>query len=90
VTLERILARGFALGTWSACVTIAVGLGLFDVRVVKIGIAMFIALPVVRIAVMLGAFVRARDYRIAAVAAAVLFVLAAGLALGLVTAPAPP
>jgi len=88
VTLERILARVFALGTWSACVTIAVGLGVFDVRLVKIGIAMFIALPVVRVVVMLGAFVRARDYRIAAVAAVVLLVLAAGLALGLLTAPA--
>jgi len=51
---------------------------------------MFIALPVVRSIVMLGAFVRAHDYRIAAVAAVVLLVLAAGLALGLLTAPAPP
>jgi uncharacterized membrane protein len=89
VTLERRLARLFTLGTWTGSATIALGLWLSRPGVMNLGIAMFLALPVVRVFLMLGAYLRARDYRIAAVALLVLVILAAGLAIGLLGPAAP-
>jgi uncharacterized membrane protein len=82
VTLERVLAVVLGWGTWLASAVIAAGLVLGDMRVTAGGVASLIALPVVRVAIMLGAFARARDGRAAAIAALVLVVLAAGFAAG--------
>ncbi len=49
------------------------------------GIALFVALPIVRVAVMLVDFLRRRDYRIAAIAALVLTVIVLGIALSVRT-----
>ena len=49
---------------------------------VAAGVALFIALPVLRVLVMLGAFIRARDYRLVIVATVVLMTILAGLVIG--------
>jgi len=62
---------------------IAVGLVLpSGARVVTAGIALFVALPIVRVSVMLVEFLRRRDYRIATIAALVLFIIVLGIVLG--------
>ena len=50
---------------------------------VAAGVALFIALPVLRVLVMLGAFIRSRDYRLVIVATVVLMTILAGLVIGL-------
>lgn len=80
--LEAVLARVLELGTWIASATIALGLVARDDRVVIAGIAGLLALPPLRVLIMLAAFARARDVRAASVALLVLGVLALGLALG--------
>ncbi len=82
--LERRLAALLSGGTWLACAVVAVGLVLpAGGSIVRAGIVLFIALPVVRVGVMLVDLVRRRDYRLAAVAAAVLCIIAVGVVLGL-------
>ena len=56
---------------------------------VAAGVALFIALPVLRVLVMLGAFIRARDYRLVIVATVVLMTILAGLVIG-VSSSSPP
>jgi hypothetical protein len=91
--LHRLLARLLERGTWTASAVIAVGCGLWLARpglrgplsgssVVAGGVALFILLPVARVALLLVVYVRARDRRLAGVAALVLAILAAGLAVG--------
>jgi hypothetical protein len=46
-------------------------------------VALFIALPVLRVLVMPGAFILNRDYRLVIVAAVVLITILAGLVIGL-------
>jgi len=58
-------------------------LGVEGARVVASGVALFIALPVLRVLVVLGAFIRNQDYRLAIVATAVLMTILAGLLIGL-------
>jgi uncharacterized membrane protein len=50
---------------------------------VAAGVALFIALPILRVLVMLGAFIHNQDYRLAIVATVVLMTILAGLAIGL-------
>jgi uncharacterized membrane protein len=52
-------------------------------HVVAAGVTLFIALPVLRVLVMLGAFILDRDYRLVIVAAVVLTTILAGLVIGL-------
>lgn len=88
--LERLLARLLHGGTWLACIVIAAGwLGLLvlpaasgPLRVVTAGIGLFILLPVLRVTLMLGAFVRMRDYRLGIIAALVLATIIVGFVLG--------
>jgi uncharacterized membrane protein len=82
MTLERVLARVLGLGTALASALIAIGIVAGVPRLVSAGIAAIIALPAVRVAIMLGAFVRARDGRTAAVALAVLAILGLGVLVG--------
>ena len=86
--VELLLARLLRYGTWLAsgmmCLGLALSLvGVEGTHVVAAGVALFIALPVLRVLVMLGAFILNRDYRLVLVAAVVLMTILAGLVIGL-------
>jgi hypothetical protein len=95
--LESLLARLLRCGTWLASVVTGLGMamslapeataapwlsGLSAAAVVAAGIALFIAMPVLRVLLMLAVFIRERDYRLAAVTALVLMTIVAGFAIG--------
>ena len=95
--LERWLATLLRCGTWVASLTIVAGLVLvlLDVhagahwatraegtRIVTTGVVLFILLPVLRLILMLGAFLHQRDYRFSAITLLVLLIVAAGCAVG--------
>ena len=85
---ELLLAGLLRYGTWLASGVTGLGLamslvGVEGARVVAVGVALFIALPVLRVLVMLGAFIRDQDYRLVIVAAVVLMTILAGLLIGL-------
>jgi uncharacterized membrane protein len=79
--LEQVLGRLLYYGTVLASAVIAAGLllapasGATGVRIATAGIALFILLPVVRVAAMLIFFLRARDYPFSAIAALVLLII---------------
>jgi hypothetical protein len=96
--LEWLLAGTLHYGTLLASAVIGLGLGLAlidsrfsapkpsiprDTRIVTIGIAMLILLPLVRVIVMLIVYLRQRDYRLAAIALLVLTIILLGLTVGL-------
>ncbi len=84
--LDRRIAMVLHVGTWLASAVIAAGLALpSGARVVTAGIALFVALPIVRVTVMLVEFVRRRDHRVAAISALVLIIIALGIALSVRT-----
>ena len=75
-------------GTWLASGVTGLGLAMSLVGVegapmVAAGVALFIALPILRVLVMLGAFIHNQDYRLAIVATVVLMTILAGLVIGL-------
>ena len=81
--LEGVLAHLLDKGTWLASAVIAVGLilplfGAPGVSWVRVGIALFIALPVLRLVVMWVVFWRERDYRFSAIALFVLLIIGLG------------
>lgn len=82
---EQAIANLLRYGTWLASALIAAGLLLALAYpadghgAMKIGIAVFILLPVIRVALMLALFLRERDYTYAAIAALVLSIIAAGV-----------
>ena len=86
--LEGLLARTLTFGTWLASATILLGLAVpllgagAGGALVIAGIALFLLLPVLRVAVMLVVFVGERDYRFAAIAALVLAIIGFGAVLG--------
>jgi uncharacterized membrane protein len=86
--LELLLAGLLRYGTWLASGVTGLGLamslaGAEGTSVVVAGVALFIALPVLRVLVMLGAFIRNQDYRLGIVAVVVLMTILAGLVIGL-------
>lgn len=94
--LEDKLARLLWEGTLGGCALIGVGLLLtlsvhtpMSARaafaLMNTGILLLILLPVVRVGLMLTVFLRERDLRFAAAAAAVLLIIALSLAVGLWT-----
>ena len=84
--LDRRVAALLQVGTWLATAVVAIGLVLpAGGPAVTAGIALFIALPVVRVAVMLVEFFRRGDFRIAWISALVLAVILLGIVLGLRT-----
>jgi uncharacterized membrane protein len=83
--LERRVARVLQDGTWAAASVIGVGLASGSVRVVTAGIIGLILLPVVRVTLMLAAYLGQRDYRLSAIAGLVLLFLALGFLTGLRT-----
>jgi uncharacterized membrane protein len=87
--LESLLAGVLHYGSWLASTVIAAGLVLAlstqnptSMRLVAIGIALFILLPVLRVVLMLIVFLRERDYRFSAIAALVLAIIFLGCVLG--------
>jgi uncharacterized membrane protein len=85
---EWLLAELLRYGTWLASGVTGLGLamslvGVEGTYVVAAGVALFIALPVLRVLVMLGAFFLNQDYRLVLVAAVVLMTILAGLVIGL-------
>ena len=87
--LESLLGGVLHYGSWLASTVIAAGLvlalstqNLASMRLVAIGIALFILLPVLRVVLMLIVFLRERDYRFSAIAALVLTILLVGFVLG--------
>jgi uncharacterized membrane protein len=94
---ERIIAALLWHGTWLASAIIAVGMslsvfprfehalpfGLSGYDMIKAGVALFILLPVARVALMLATFLHERDYAYAAISALVLVIIATGIAIGL-------
>jgi uncharacterized membrane protein len=93
--LERLLANVLSIGTWLGSATIAIGLilqcmnwgrailAVTCLRMVTYGIALFIALPVLRVALMAVAFFRQRELIFSATAFAVLAVIAAAACIGM-------
>jgi hypothetical protein len=96
--LEWLLAGTLYYGSLMASVVVCVGLGLAmidsrfgaprlaisrDMRIATIGVALFILLPVVRVIVMLVAYLRQRDYRLSAIALLVLTVILLGFVVGM-------
>ena len=85
---ELLLAWLLRYGTWLASGVTGLGLalslaGVEGAGVVAAGVALFIALPVLRVLVMLGAFIVDQDYRLVLVATVVLITILAGLVIGL-------
>ena len=81
--LENLLAHLLDKGTWLASAVIAVGLlltgaGSLGMSVVRVGIALFIGLPILRVLVMMIVFWRDRDYRFALIALFVLLIISVG------------
>ena len=102
--LERLLAGVLRRGTWLATGVIALGLALSligwpdstpavtmtSARIVILGVALFILLPVLRVLLMMIVFVREGDYSLAAIATLVLTIIILGAALGVHMAGAMP
>ena len=90
---DRAIAGLLWYGTWLASALIAAGMAvdfllpahgsLRDLELVKAGVALFIVLPVARVALMLAIFLRERDYAYTAISALVLLIIAAGVVSGL-------
>lgn len=98
--LEIILADSLRNGTYIASAVIGLGFVLHAIHwdypmltsttVVKIGIALFILLPVLRVGLMLVAFIRERDRHFITIAATVLLIIFTSFALGIVLPKALP
>lgn len=90
---ERLIARLLWFGTLLASAVIAAGMairalpplghavppGWNGLAVMKAGVALFILLPVARVALMLLTFLHEKDFRYALIAGLVLAIIAAGV-----------
>lgn len=79
---SAIIAAGMLLGALQRF-GLDFGIETTGENVVKTGIAVFIVLPIARVALMLCSFLRERDYTFVAISVAVLAVIAGGVAIGL-------
>jgi uncharacterized membrane protein len=91
--LENKLAALLHYGSWFSTAIIGAGLamaalGMPGMPVVNAGIALFIALPVVRVVFMLGFFLSARDFRFSGICVFILSVIVLASAIGLHSAAA--
>ena len=85
------MAATLSRGTWLASAVIALGLLLPSLtqqsaRIVTVGLALLILLPVLRVMLMLIAFLRARDFPLTAVAVLVLAIIGLSVAAGSLSA----
>jgi uncharacterized membrane protein len=90
---EQIIAALLWYGTWLASTIITVGIivgtfqrfgttpgpGFNSYNIVKAGVALFIFLPIARVALMLMIFLRERDYIYTAISALVLSIITIGI-----------
>jgi hypothetical protein len=95
--LNQLLAKVLQRGTWLGWSVIALGLAppmagwsgvastMICTRIVTAGIALIIALPVLRVFLMLVLFVRERDFLLSAIAMLVLAIILLGSLLGAVS-----
>ncbi|HEY3456483.1 MAG TPA: DUF1634 domain-containing protein [Bryobacteraceae bacterium] len=97
MNMERLLAVLLRYGAWLASLAIGIGLVLAltgsmpaGMRIITIGIGLFILLPSLRVLLMLAVFVRERDYRFGLIAALVLAIIVLGLVVGMHTPEARP
>ena len=94
--LEELLAALLRHGSWSASAAIGLGYALAligshspsrnlavlpNIRIVSVGIVLFILLPILRVLLMLLFFIRERDFRLAVAAALVLAIILVGIVL---------
>jgi uncharacterized membrane protein len=86
--LEKILGAMLYYGTCLASFLIALGLmvaiqsAAAGISIAAIGIALFIAIPVLRVATMLAFFLRSRDYRFSGIAVLVLGIILVSYLIG--------
>ena len=94
---DQIIAALLWYGTWCASALIAIGMllemrehsadslgfGLSGRSLMTAGVALFILLPVGRVALMLAVFLYERDYLYAIISSLVLLIIAAGVVMGL-------
>lgn len=95
--MEQLLARALQFGTWLASAVIGVGLalalldghfgnhlsGAISLRIIALGVVMFILLPVLRVLLMLFVFLQEKDYRFVVIAGLVLLILVLGFVIGM-------
>ena len=101
-TLERLLAAFLEYGTWVGSTVVAVGIVLgvciplgftglagshASMTTVSIGVAIFILLPILRLALMLGVYLHQRDYRFSFIVALVLLIVGMGCFAGVRLGP---
>jgi hypothetical protein len=97
VRLEELLADLLRYGSWSALAAIALGYALAltgshapiwnlpvlsNMQIVRVGIALFILLPILRVLLMILVFIRERDFRFAFISGIVLAIILLGIFLG--------
>jgi hypothetical protein len=95
--LEDLLAALLCYGSWSALTAIGLGYALTligsdwptrnlavlpNMRIVRVGIALFILLPIFRVLLMFLVFIRERDVRFAFISGLVLATILLGIVLG--------
>ena len=95
--LEESLAVFLRYGSWSATAAIGLGYALAligshaptrnlaalpNMRIVSVGIVLFILLPILRVLLMLLVFIRERDIRFAFISGMVLAIILLGIFLG--------
>jgi len=95
--LEELLAALLRYGSWSASAAIGLGYALAligshadswnppvlsNMRFVRVGIVLFILLPILRVLLMLLFFIRERDFRFAFISGMVLAIILLGIFLG--------
>ncbi len=86
---DKIIAALLWYVTWFASALIAVGVVMYSIEttslalngydIVKAGIAVFILLPIIRVALTMYLFLRERDYVYTVIAATVLLIIATGI-----------
>jgi uncharacterized membrane protein len=95
--LEELLAAFLRYGSWSALAAIGLGYTLAligshaptwnqavlsNMQIARMGIALFILLPIFRVLLMLLVFIRERDFRFAFISGLVLAIILLGIFLG--------
>ena len=79
---SAVIGAGILLATADA-LDPALGMSAFGYSLIKIGVVIFILLPVSRVMLMMVLFLQARDYVYMAIAALVLTIIGTGVLIGL-------
>ncbi|MGO1767516.1 hypothetical protein CAP48_08415 [Advenella sp. S44] len=79
---SAVIMTGIILGAL-AQIGVTPALSLAGYALIRIGVVIFVLLPIIRVALMLVMFAHARDYLYTAIAALVLVIIGAGVIIGL-------